>query len=144
MAKLYSISELCVFLKLGIWTEGEVSNLGFVSVKNDIYNFGTDIEFYQKQKYEKGQWGIGLYLNDWVLVDKNDKINTYVAVVTVCNKIFEYKEKVYFLKIQSTIELSKQTILSDKPPKRRKLFSYTKKSRGMRYDGSRVNASLRR
>lgn len=143
MTKVYSLTELCVFLKLDIWTRGEVANMGIVSVEKNIYNFSTDTKRYWTQKYAKGQWGNGLYLNDWVLLEKSNKMNTYVAVVAVCNKIFEFKKKIYFLKIQSTIELDRQTI-SNEPPRRRKLFSYRKRSSGMRYDGSSVNAALRR
>lgn len=144
MAKQYSLAELCVYLKLGLWTRGEVSNWGVVSVEKDIYNFSTDSKHYWTQKYEKGQWGIGVYLNDWVLLDKKNRINTYVAVVSICDKIFEFKKKIYFLKIQSSLELDKKTITNNEPPRRRKLFSYRKKSNGMRYDGSSVNAALRR
>lgn len=143
MTKVYSLTELCVFLKLDIWTRGEVANIGIVSVEKNIYNFSTDIKRYWTQQYAKGEWGNGLYLNDWVLLEKSNKMNTYVAVVAVCNKIFEFKKKIYFLKIQSTIELDRQTI-SNEPSRRRKLFSYRKRSSGMRYDGSSVNAALRR
>lgn len=144
MAKIHSLAELCVFLKLDIWTRGEVANMGIVSVEKYIYNFSTDTKRYWTQKYAKGQWGNGLYLNDWVLLEKNNRMNTYVAVVAVCDKIFEYKKKIYFLKIQSTVELDKRMIEKNEPPRRRKLFSYRKRSSGMRYDGSSVNAALRR
>lgn len=157
MPKDYSISDFYMYLKLGLWKSGTITDLGRVeriaSIKNDNEssvpgeenknNFFPD--YYLRQKnlikyiekpYCKRMLANGVYLMDFYLQSKNNNKedqNTYILVISTGRFGLEKREFTHILRIESTVDnlnLIPEMTSMKKSRKRRSIFS--KRSRSQR------------
>lgn len=99
----YDISEFHLMLKLGLFRSGKVGNWGYISVCDNPLYLKRPLAEYQRQLYAEKQLGIGLYLHDLYLLQKDNIEGTYIMVISVCRTNLNCKEKIYVLKLLSNI-----------------------------------------
>jgi hypothetical protein len=136
----YTISEFHTLLKLNLFKSGKVWNWGYVSICDNPLYLKKPLTEYQNQSYAKKQLGIGLYLLDLYLL-QND---LYVMIITVCRTDINHKEKIYALKLSSTLPVDaiKNAIQESVPY----VSSFTRKktTTHRRIDTSPINSYTRK
>lgn len=159
----YTLSELYLLLKLGIWQSGNVDNWGLVQ-KIDVYpdgktNKGCFVtkqpEEYKKNEIIRTELRKGLYLLDMYSLDEQQtakynnkyKIYTYLIVISECRLKGTFEEHIYYLKITNyqTFEQFRKQLYDGVVPIKRSNWSPLKpKRRVSRFDNSPLNAVRRK
>lgn len=142
----YTIQEFYLMLKLGLFKSGKVGNWGYVSINSNPLYLKKSIDKYQDQLYAKKQLGIGLYLLDLYLLERNNNNQgAYIMVVSVCRTTLNYKEKIYVLKLESIHNVAdiKDAIVSGSLSRKRKSV-FGRKSRKATFDASPLNSVRRK
>lgn len=97
----YTISELYLMLKLGLFKSGKITKRGYLSSGSINERFLLKpLSEYAEQLYAQKQLAIGLYLLDsFVLTKNNNNQVTYILVMCVCRTNLNNKEKIYVLRL---------------------------------------------
>ena len=155
--KQYNVTELYLYLKLGIWRSGRVANWGHVEkveVKSDNSTAGGYYVSKALDRYcafsDAKQLGIGLYLLDLHLVKRDVRNNriVYLAIIAVCKTTMAQIETIYCLQITNSIELGAlQKLITDNPAqstmrKRKSPFRVSKTPRT--FDSSPIHSVRRK
>ncbi|MFV0332166.1 MAG: hypothetical protein ACK5KL_20440 [Dysgonomonas sp.] len=142
----YTIPEFYMMLKLGLFRSGKIGNWGYVSINKEPLYLKKTLCGYQNQPYAKKQLGIGLYLLDLYLLERNNNNQgTYMMVISVCRTSLDYKEKIYVLKLESIHNVAdvKEAVLSGNLSRKRKSI-FGRKSRKATFDASPINSVPRK
>ena len=142
----YTISEFQLMLKLGLFKSGKVGNWGYVSIYNNPLYLKKSLDEYWSQLYAKKQLGVGLYLQDLYLLQKDDNNRgIYIMVISVCRTSLNHKERVYALKLLSSHSIHdiKDAIMNSTLSKKQTLINQWQPNR-RRIDTSPINSVSRK
>ena len=98
MKKEYTIQEFYLLLKLGIFQSGKVGDWGYISTDSSLCVLKKTVTEYENRPLIKKQIGVGLYLLDLYLLEKDKFRNTHIMVVSVY-RAATAQTKVYVLKL---------------------------------------------
>jgi len=152
MSNPYAISDFFVFLKLGIWKSGEVSDWGRVNSivrlnKNSATGYTPSkthltglekfpflkkpVSHYWQQFFIKGNPSTGIYILDsYILSKKKDEqgvLRSYIVVVATARLGIKNKENIYLLKVENYLENINFGIIENGEIKKRRRKSYFRK-----------------
>ena len=142
MKKDYTIQEFYLLLKLGIFQSGKVGDWGYVSSdSSSLCILKKSVSEYENRPLTKKQLGVGLYLLDLYLLEKDKYRNTHIMVVSVY-RATTGQAKVYVLKLitgQKTEEVKTAiTESSSSVSKGQQRTLYSIKPKRMFADGGRM------
>lgn len=169
MNNQYSISDFYLFLKLGLWKRGYVANWGAISSiltckrsgegefsylgnktltdKDNIFFGKKPVSYYHNQLHAKHALGIGLYLLDFYLSDRQsyNNENTYILVICVCRSNLQNKEYIYYLQVTNSLDIVKFRIAIENRENSRKRTSVFRQKPSQRtFDSSPINSVRRK
>lgn len=154
-----SLSEFFVYIKLGIWTSGNVIGLGLVEIMN-IHPNSTTYKTYTLRKSPKQylrdnliikrQLTIGLNLLDYysIKIENKEAENIHILVISECRLKGTFEDKILLFKVINyfTINKFEENILQPNTDvliaNKRRFFK--RKKRGVHSNFMPINAVARK
>ncbi|GEM_PF-4766118 len=141
----HTITDFCIFLKLGIFKEGEIEHWGNISIANETL-LRKPLEGYNGQLYIS-QLNKGIRLLDFYLQQKiSESKNAYILVLSVSDHLMRGKEHfhVFQLVTENKIDNIKAFIAGVKEHTKKRKSIFRKKRKKSTFDFMPINAAPRK